>query len=165
MGKEVFVETATIDIYIAPNHQCSAADPKSVGIVVVLSTVGFDIVHDTTAAERIAKPVDIATGGASIFEMRMTLIVEQFRGTGSDRGVGIHQTEQRASPPRSSSHIGIEQKHIFAVELSDSAVIATSKAIIAVEDNGADLGEITRKDIETIVGRSIVGHDDLDIGR
>ena len=77
----------------------------------------------------------------------------------------LHIVEHGCEPAFFHTDIAVEQHIEVAVHLSEGAVVAFGKAVVAVEQDGADLGKLFGKQVERVVGAAIISHDDFCLGR
>ena len=99
-------------------------------------------VEDTSTAEGIAKSVEEAATGTSIFKRLLTAVAEQLGLHGTHLGVSLHIFEHGFEPMFGDSHVVVEQQAVGRVDVADGEVIALGKAVILVEGNNAHCREL-----------------------
>ena len=80
-------------------------------------------------------------------------------------GVTRHVVKHGLEPSGFHADIAVEQQAELAINLGNGFVVAFGKTIVVVEDDGADVGELLRKQSERIVCAAIVGNDNFRLGR
>ena len=80
-------------------------------------------------------------------------------------GVGSEIAGERSEPTGSDLHIAVEQHHIVGLHLRQGAVVAFGKAVVGIEADQADLGKFAAEQVNGVIRRGIVGHDDACIVR
>ena len=75
----------------------------------------------------------------------------------------VHIVAEHLVPPLLAYlHVAVEQHEVFVFrQLGKSAVVAFGKAVVQVELYGTDLREFAREHLDGVVGRGIVGYDDV----
>ena len=89
------------------------------------------------------------------------VIRHDLRLAGRYHRVGVHQGDDGLDPLRDDFDIGIQQHIVFGLYLCQCEVVASGKATVAAVFNQTDLREMRLHESDRIVGRGIVGHDDL----
>jgi hypothetical protein len=168
MGKKSTIKSTDLPINFGSDEQGSPGCPKDICHGIVLPTVLLHYIEDASATEGIAQTIDITACGTGVLEMGGGVLGTYLRLTGSDVGVVVHIGEQGLQPPLGRLDIGVEQE-IVVIGLANGTkglVIAFGKAVVMVEDDDADMRKVGVKEGERIVGRAVVGYDNISlIGR
>ena len=77
----------------------------------------------------------------------------------------LHIVKHGFEPSGFHADIAVEQQAEFTIYLGDGFVVAFGKAVIAVEYDSADVGELLGHQFERAIGAAIVCHNDLSFGR
>ena len=131
--------------------------------VVVLSVVFFHRSEYSSATEGIAEAVDESAAGSCIFEVVGFAQREQFGLACRTFGMTVHIVAEQFVPPLLTYfHVAVEQQEVFVFrQLGKGAVVAFGKAVVLVEQDGTDLRKFAREHLDGVVGRGIVGYDDV----
>ena len=118
VGEEAVVKAAKFVINIGAYEHTSSSCPKHFFDVVVLSVVGFKMLENTSAAERITLFVDETSAGAGIFELILIVVGENFRLASRYRSVAVHQFDDRLNPMRCNLNVRVQQAIILSLNLT-----------------------------------------------
>ena len=77
----------------------------------------------------------------------------------------LHVVKHGLKPAFFNADIAVEQETEVAIHFGDGFVVAFGKAVIMVEYDSADVGELLGHQFERAIGAAIVCHNDLSFGR
>ena len=161
VGKEAGIKRAGRPIVFGTNEEAGSAGPMHFLGGVVLSVVTFETVEDSSATEGVAVSIDKSTAGSGIFKRVAMVKREEFGLAGGDGRIGVHEFDERREPLMSHFDIRVEQHEVFGLNLCQGAVVALGEAPVSVKGDGATVGEMLCQEGERVVGRGIVGYDDV----
>ena len=125
--------------------------------------VFFEGGEHASAAEGVAVFVDETACTACVFE-GVALVVHEQLGL-ADSGVGMlfHLVDDGFNPVGGYFHIVVKKHKVFGIDLGKSLVVAIGEAIVLVEFNNTEGGVLLAQEREGVVGRAVVGNDNLGI--
>ena len=161
MGEEDRIQPADLEIDVTADDEAGARCPEEIRGVSVLPVVLLERAEETATAEGIAQRVDEATSSTSVLEaLRVTLCTDR-RLDGSDRGVGVKESEGLIEPASAELDVAIEQDDRLVVQLGDGLVVARCEAVVLGEEVEAHLGIVLADEGHGVVRRAIVYDDEV----
>ena len=160
MGEEAAVETATVPVVAGTDHEGGTRGPEHVGGVVVLPVVLLDGVEEATATEGVAVAVEVSPTRPRILERHLIIYREELGLTGGHIVVGVHELQERRQPVGRHLDVAVEQQVVLGIDLAQRLVVTLGKAPVLAEHDERHLGELRVHQLQRVVGRRIVGHDD-----
>lgn len=152
MGEEIVVEASRFGVEFAADEKARARGPENIAYVVVLAVVSLNGAENAAAAERIAVFVDESARCSGILKISPLVVGEKFGGAGRHIGVGIHIFGKRIEPALGNLDVGVQKHKVFSLNLFERFVVAARKAVVLVELQHFDSGELLAYQFNAVVG-------------